>query len=56
MAMACEMVCESAQADFFVCDVFNAVPKGDVASVEPQIFSIATKPYLNISVGQTLRL
>jgi hypothetical protein len=32
------------QADFFVCDIFDAAPKGDMASMEPPIFSISTKP------------
>lgn len=30
--------------DFFVCDIFDAVPKGDVASMEHPIFSLSTKP------------
>lgn len=32
------------QTDFFVCDVFDAAPKGDMASMEHPIFSISTKP------------
>jgi hypothetical protein len=32
------------QGDFFVCDIFNAAPKGDMASMEHPIFSISTKP------------
>lgn len=32
------------QADFFVCDVFDAAPKGDMASMEHPIFSLSTKP------------
>ncbi len=32
------------QQDFFVCDVFDAVPKGDMASMEHPLFSISTKP------------
>jgi hypothetical protein len=32
------------QQDFFVCDVFDAAPKGDMAAMEHPIFSIATKP------------
>ncbi|MEO1362378.1 MAG: replication initiator protein A [Pseudomonadota bacterium] len=31
-------------ADFFVCDVFDAVPKDDLASMEHPIFSLATRP------------
>lgn len=31
-------------ADFFVCDVFGASPKDDLASMEHPIFSLATKP------------
>lgn len=30
--------------DFFVCDIFDAAPKGDMASMEHPIFSLATKP------------
>lgn len=30
--------------DFFVCDIFDAVPKGDLASMEHPIFSLSTKP------------
>lgn len=32
------------EPDFFVCDVFNAAPKGDMASMEHPIFSLSTKP------------
>lgn len=32
------------QEDFFVCDVFDAVPKSDIGSMEHPIFSLATKP------------
>lgn len=31
-------------ADFFVCDIFDAAPKGDMASMEHPVFSISTKP------------
>lgn len=34
----------NAQADFFVCDIFDAVPKGDMASMEHPLFSLSTKP------------
>ena len=30
--------------DFFVCDLFNAAPKGDMASMQHPIFSLSTKP------------
>lgn len=30
--------------DFFVCDVFDALPKGDLASMEHPIFSLSTRP------------
>lgn len=30
--------------DFFVCDVMDAIPKDDMASMEHPIFSLATKP------------
>ncbi|MGF1606510.1 MAG: replication initiator protein A [Rhodothalassiaceae bacterium] len=32
------------QQDFFVCDIFDATPKGDLASMEHPIFSLSTKP------------
>jgi len=32
------------QEDFFVCDIFDASPKGDVASMEHPVFSLSTKP------------
>ena len=30
--------------DFFVCDIFDAVPKDDLASMEHPIFSLSTRP------------
>ncbi len=36
------------QGDFFVCDIFDAAPKGDMASMEHPVFSISTKPDRNI--------
>lgn len=30
--------------DFFVCDLFDAAPKGDMASMEHPVFSLSTKP------------
>lgn len=54
------MVCETTKArapllpdrmqqpDFFVCDIFDAAPKGDMASMEHPIFSISTKPDKNV--------
>jgi hypothetical protein len=30
--------------DFFVCDIFDAAPKGDMGSMEHPIFSLSTKP------------
>jgi hypothetical protein len=35
------------QGDFFVCDVLDAAPKADMASMEHPIFSISTKPDRN---------
>lgn len=32
------------QPDFFVCDIFDATPKSDMASMEHPIFSLSTKP------------
>jgi len=31
-------------ADFFVCDIFDAMPKGDLASMEHPLFSLSTRP------------
>ena len=31
-------------ADFFVCDVFDAVPKDDLASMEHPLFTLSTRP------------
>lgn len=36
------------QGDFFVCDIFDAAPKADMASMEHPVFSISTKPDRNI--------
>ena len=33
-----------AQGDFFVCDIFDAAPKGDMASMAHPIFTLSTKP------------
>ncbi|WP_395543670.1 replication initiator protein A [Neotabrizicola sp. sgz301269] len=35
-------------ADFFVCDIFDALPKDDLASMEHPMFSLATRPDLRI--------
>lgn len=32
------------QTDFFVCDVWGAIPKDDLASMEHPLFSLATRP------------
>ncbi|MCF7728091.1 replication initiator protein A [Sulfitobacter sp. M22] len=32
------------QSDFFVCDIFDAIPKDDLATMEHPIFSLSTKP------------
>lgn len=52
--MVCEITKESdrspllpdrqEQGDFFVCDIFDAAPKGDMASMAHPIFSLSTKP------------
>jgi plasmid replication initiation protein len=34
--------------DFFVCDVFDAIPKADLGSMEHPLFSLATRPDLRI--------
>ena len=36
------------QADFFTCDIFDALPKADLASMEHPLFSLATRPDLAI--------
>lgn len=36
------------QQDLFVCDIFDAAPKGDMASMEHPIFSLSTKPDIKI--------
>ena len=32
------------QGDFFVCDIFDAAPKGDMASMAHPLFTLSTKP------------
>ena len=32
------------QGDFFVCDIFDAIPKDDLATMEHPIFSLSTRP------------
>ena len=32
------------QMDFFLCDVFDAIPKDDMATMEHPVFSLATRP------------
>lgn len=32
------------QGDFFVCDIFDAAPRGDMAAMEHPVFSLSTKP------------
>ncbi|WP_425093899.1 replication initiator protein A [Tropicimonas sp. S265A] len=34
----------TAQGDFFVCDIFDAIPKDDLATMEHPVFSLATRP------------
>lgn len=34
----------SGKGDFFVCDIFDAAPKADIASMAHPIFSLSTKP------------
>ena len=36
------------QDDFFICDIFDAAPKGDMASMEHPVFSVSTKPDMKI--------
>ena len=37
-----------AHADFFVCDIFDALPKDDLGSMEHPMFSLSTRPDLRI--------
>lgn len=34
--------------DFFVCDIFDAVPKDDLATMEHPVFSLSTRPDLRV--------
>jgi len=36
------------QGDFFLCDIFDAIPKDDLASMEHPLFSLATRPDLRV--------
>ena len=36
------------QGDFFVCDLFDAIPKGDHASMEHPVFTVSQKPDLTV--------
>lgn len=38
----------AAQGDFFVCDIFDAMPKTDMGSMEHPMFSLATRPDLRV--------
>ena len=35
-------------ADFFICDIFEAIPKSDLATMEHPVFSLATRPDLRV--------
>ena len=35
-------------ADFFVCGIFDALPKDDLASMEHPLFSLSTRPDLSV--------
>ncbi|WP_420869093.1 replication initiator protein A [Cereibacter azotoformans] len=35
-------------ADFFICDILDALPKDDMASMEHPVFSLATRPDLRV--------
>jgi len=36
------------QRDLFVCDILDAMPKADMASMEHPVFSLSTKPGMGI--------
>lgn len=38
------MVPAQGQGDFFICDILDAIPKDDLASMEHPIFSLSTRP------------
>lgn len=42
------MALPARQGDFFACDIFDALPKDDLASMEHPLFSLATRPDLSI--------
>ena len=37
-----------AETDFFVCDIFDALPKDDLATMEHPVFSLSTRPDLRV--------
>ena len=37
-----------AETDFFVCDIFDALPKDDMATMEHPVFSLSTRPDLRV--------
>ncbi len=39
---------EFTETDFFVCDIFDALPKDDMATMEHPVFSLSTRPDLRI--------
>ena len=39
---------DPAETDFFVCDIFDALPKDDIATMEHPVFSLSTRPDLRI--------
>ena len=39
---------QALQGDFFLCDIFDALPKDDLASMEHPLFSLSTRPDLRI--------
>ena len=38
------MAAAPAMRDFFLCDIFDAAPKDDLATMEHPVFSLATRP------------
>ena len=43
-----ELSPELAETDFFVCDIFDALPKDDMATMEHPVFSLSTRPDLRV--------
>ena len=43
-----DLVADPEETDFFVCDIFDALPKDDLATMEHPVFSLSTRPDLRV--------